>query len=301
MSTPATRSLTAVLRDLTAPTDGARVIVGAYTGATPSSSRYSVVNVGGSAIEVPKAPAEAAGQAAYMLAWPGRLLVLGGGGGGATGPQGPPGPTGPTGSTGATGPTGPTGATGATGPAGPKGDTGDTGPQGPSGGSAPLVTSLPGSPVDGQECYYRTGETIWHLRYRAAAVSAYKWECVGGQPLVATGTGGSFSSTTPSTTNTPSLTVPLAGDYETDFGGYFQNAAAALNTLIGSLFVNAVNSSQQVSMSGDGQWDAAQIYRSLVMTHPAAAVLNLRYSIGAGTVAASCKDLVIKARPIRVG
>jgi hypothetical protein len=142
VSTPATRSLPAVLRDLTAPTDAARVIVGAFTGATPSSARYSVVSVNGQTMEVPKAPAEAAGKAAYMLAWPGRLLVLGGGGGGATGPQGPqgdPGPTGPQGPAGPTGATGTTGATGSTGAQGPKGDTGTagtagaTGPQGPKG------------------------------------------------------------------------------------------------------------------------------------------------------------------------
>jgi len=110
MSTPATRSLTAVLRDLTAPTDGARVIVGAYTGATASSPRYSVVNVNGQTLEVPKTPGEALGSAAYMLAWPGRLLLLGSGGGaaGPTGPQGPKGDTGATGATGATGPAGPT-------------------------------------------------------------------------------------------------------------------------------------------------------------------------------------------------
>ena len=156
MSTPATRSLASVLRDLTAPEPGARVLVGNYTGATPSSGRYSVVSLNGQTLEVPKAPAEAAGAAAYMLAWPGRLLVLGsGGGGGATGPQGPPGPTGPAGATGSTGPQGPKGDTGATGPQGPQGDpgpTGATGAQGPSGASTFVSgTGAPsaGTGVDG--------------------------------------------------------------------------------------------------------------------------------------------------------
>ena len=155
MSTPATRSLTAVLRDLTAPPDGARVLVGAYTGATASSPRYSVVSLNGQTLEVPKAPAEAAGVAAYMLAWPGRLLVLGsGGGGGATGPQGPAGPTGPTGPQGDPGVQGPKGDTGATGSAGstgaqgPKGDTGAQGPQGVSGASTFVSgTGAPGAGI----------------------------------------------------------------------------------------------------------------------------------------------------------
>ena len=139
VSTPATRSLTAVLRDLAAPTDGARVVVGSYTGATPSNARYSVVSLDGTTLEVPKAPAEAAGKAAYMLAWPGRLLLLGsGGGGGATGPQGPAGPAGPKGDP---GPTGPQGATGSTGAQGPKGDTGAQGIQGPQGAQGPSGAS----------------------------------------------------------------------------------------------------------------------------------------------------------------
>jgi hypothetical protein len=155
VSTPATRSLAAVLRDLTAPDPGARVLVGTYTGATPSDTRYSVVSVNGQTIEVPKAPAEAAGKAAYMLAWPGRLLLLGGSGSstGTPGPAGPPGPTGPTGPAGATGAQGPKGdpgtpgATGAQGPQGPKGDTGATGSQGPSGAST--FVSGSGAPAAG--------------------------------------------------------------------------------------------------------------------------------------------------------
>lgn len=46
-----------------------------------------------------------------------------------------------------------------------------------------LVSSLPVSPADGQEIYYQADATngvIWHLRYRAASASSFKWECVGG-------------------------------------------------------------------------------------------------------------------------
>jgi hypothetical protein len=168
VSTPATRSLAVVLRDLTAPPDGARVVVGNYTGATPSSARYSVVSLDGKTLEVPKAPAEAAGAAAYMLAWPGRLLLLGsGGGGGAVGPQGPPGPTGPTGPTGPQGPQGNPGATGsagATGAQGPKGDTGATGAQGPSGASTFVSgTGAPGAGtgVDGSVYLDTASGRIW--------------------------------------------------------------------------------------------------------------------------------------------
>lgn len=108
MSTPATRSLENVLRELARPADGARVMIGTYVAGTPSDSAHALVSLGGSMVEVPKIPGAAAGSPAYMLAWPGHLLLISAGAG-----TGPPGPTGPT------GPAGPTGATGAPGPAGP--------------------------------------------------------------------------------------------------------------------------------------------------------------------------------------
>jgi len=164
MSTPATRSLPAVLRSLTAAADGARVVVGSYTGATPSSSRYSVVSLDGQTLEVPKAPGEAAGKAAYMLAWPGRLLLLGSGGGTA-GPQGPPGPTGPTGPASTVpGPTGPQGPKGDTGAQGIQGPQGATGPQGASGASTFVSGSgapAAGTGVDGSIYLDTASGRIW--------------------------------------------------------------------------------------------------------------------------------------------
>src|SRR4051812_22380129 len=68
------------------------------------------------------------------------------------------------------------------------------------------VTSLPVSPVDGQEVYYvadATNGVLWHLRYNAASASAYKWEFVGGSPLESSSAsnaqttgGGTFFTTT---------------------------------------------------------------------------------------------------------
>jgi hypothetical protein len=94
-----------------------------------------------------------------------------------------------------------------------------------------FVTTLPASPVDGQEVYYQSttagtggGATdtmatvgaVWHLRYRAASASAYKWEVVGASPMQV---GVDASETTTSTsyaalaTAGPAITLPLAGDY----------------------------------------------------------------------------------------
>jgi hypothetical protein len=86
------------------------------------------------------------------------------------------------------------------------------------------VTSLPGSPVDGQRCLYladATNGVVWDLRYRSASGSTFKWEFVGGGDLTATVATQESTSTgafADLTTVGPSITVPLAGDYLVRFG-----------------------------------------------------------------------------------
>ena len=89
--------------------------------------------------------------------------------------------------------------------------------------AAGLVTSLPSSPVDGQECYYQnaamaTDGLVWHLRYRSAG-GTYKWEFVGGPALLAATTVATLSMGRIGTTvyvASGSVTVPLAGEYDTE-------------------------------------------------------------------------------------
>src|SRR4051812_20323941 len=90
-----------------------------------------------------------------------------------------------------------------------------------SGPAVPLVTSLPTSPVDGQVIDYladATNGVVWHLRYRLASASIYKWEYVGGPALVTETTPAGDDSTTSTTyvaLATPTtLALPLAGDYD---------------------------------------------------------------------------------------
>jgi hypothetical protein len=82
MSTPATRDLAVVLRALTRPDQGVRLLVGTYgpplTG--PDARTYANVLIEGIAVTVPKlaGPTDGQeGQPAYILAAPGRMLVLG--------------------------------------------------------------------------------------------------------------------------------------------------------------------------------------------------------------------------------
>lgn len=88
-----------------------------------------------------------------------------------------------------------------------------------SGNPTSYSTSLPSSPIDGQEVYYAADQTngiIWHLRYRSGSSSSYKWEFLGGTELQisdaitlsATSTNWSFG------TGLTMTAIPLTGDYE---------------------------------------------------------------------------------------
>jgi hypothetical protein len=87
------------------------------------------------------------------------------------------------------------------------------------------VTTLPTSPVDGQECYYvadATNGVLWHLRYNAGSASAYKWEFVGG-PRLFVAVPGSLPVVTATSPVFPAggaqLTLPLSGDFYLEFSG----------------------------------------------------------------------------------
>ena len=86
----------------------------------------------------------------------------------------------------------------------------------------PTVTSLPSSPVDGDEIVYTANGTLgirWHFKYRSASASSYKWEFVGGAPIRAETDSGTWTAWTAYASNThvstgTQITVPLAGDYQ---------------------------------------------------------------------------------------
>lgn len=85
-------------------------------------------------------------------------------------------------------------------------------------------TSFPGSPSDGDIHYYPADASagiVWAFRYESSSGSSYKWEFIGGPPLRNEPViGGSTYESTTSTSYTdlatvgPSLTIPLAGDWD---------------------------------------------------------------------------------------
>lgn len=91
------------------------------------------------------------------------------------------------------------------------------------GGLWTASAALPVAPRDGQECYLLADaatSTVWHMRYRAATG---KWEYVGGRALEARVATSELMALALNTwgdvaTLGPSITVPLAGDYDLEFG-----------------------------------------------------------------------------------
>lgn len=168
---------------------------------------------------------------------------------------------------------------------------------------ATVVTTLPGAPVDGQECYFvadAANGVVWHLKYRAADPSAHKWQFVGGPELLAGPSGStSTASTAPvALASGPLITVPIAGDYEVEFGGYCQLTVAGITPLNFGTTLGAGTNAQLTAPSqwGGGQVQVAQRYNNLA----AAAAAALVVWVGS---ALSCNFTLgwLKVKPIRLG
>lgn len=180
--------------------------------------------------------------------------------------------------------------------------------------SATYVTSLPSSPVDGQEIYYAADATngvIWHLRYRSGSSSSYKWEFVGGPPmfsqdLPATSRSGSATSNTwLGTTSDPAVTVPLAGDYEV-----FHSARLSVSSGAATLYIGvkigaseATNPGLLTSSSYESVGSATQtpMAHGVITAVAASTTLTQRYLEVGGSVTLYRDVARMRVTPVRVG
>jgi len=174
----------------------------------------------------------------------------------------------------------------------------------------PAVTSLPASPVDGQIAYFLASATagvIWQLRYRAASTSSWKWEFCGGGVFQSesltdeaiTSDGVYHDSPTPG----PSLTVPLAGDYEVEFtfDAYTLGAASQSMGTVGlSVAAAAPFAYAQSLMGWSGTVGAGATGRAIALNVAAATVLKLVYKFPNGA-AGHVRERKLAIRPVRVG
>lgn len=180
----------------------------------------------------------------------------------------------------------------------------------------PLVTALPGGAVDGQEIYYladATNGVIWHLRYRLGSGSPYKWEFLGGPPLIARSIGRATQTfalkqlTYAAPPSPVSLTLPaLAGDYDVTLESVVGQAGDYINGCLISYTVGAVVATTELDKwavacsFGNTTSSLAKTYRQLAVA--ASAVLAERARCNtAGSPGMNLGDTVIIARPVRVG
>ena len=188
-------------------------------------------------------------------------------------------------------------------------------PTGPSGAdTAPRVSgALPSPMYDGQEIVYvadAAAGVLWRLRYNAASASAYKWEFVGGSPLVdeqiADENGSMNASTWGGVSgNDPQLAVPLAGDYDAQMHAKLINNTSACSFHAG-FRVGAVDPVILVSATAQSQaataTNAAVSFRRRLAGVAAATTISHRYwhnGTNPSTITRGAAQLAVW--PVRVG
>lgn len=175
--------------------------------------------------------------------------------------------------------------------------------------SAPVVTSLPSTPVDGQECNYladAANGVMWHLVYRAAEAGSYKWYLTGGAPLFSEATTPNVDENTTNlgyttlATPGPALTLPLAGDYDVMhvYDGY--NSGTSTNAMSYQVGAAAAVDAD----GGQADFAAANKLANVVTRRrktgmAAGTLLSARYKVYGGT--GNFRNRRMEVLPVRVG
>ena len=181
----------------------------------------------------------------------------------------------------------------------------DTLVEGGSFGSS-TVTSLPGSPVDGQEVILTDSLTAptyrWRLQYES---STSKWWFLGGTPLiveVATNEGTSSGTYTALATAGPSIALPVAGDYDVEIGFAAQGSSGGRGAMSfdigGTGAVDADACFGGISVGGGG--NAGSFARTRRLTGLTAVTLTAKYR----TVDSSSPNFErrwMRVTPVKVG
>lgn len=180
-----------------------------------------------------------------------------------------------------------------------------------------FVSVLPSSPTDATEIYFQTTAmatdgVVWHLRYRSASSSAYKWEVVGGSGLLVTtanedtmsGNSNSPDAGYVENTTTTRLTMPLAGDYEFDFGAVVGGSAGWGNFWLNVMLNNVqpldtygVHIDLELTSNADRLFMGHKHVRTVLAAGHVAALVGHRWGIANPAI----RNRHLSARPVRVG
>jgi hypothetical protein len=172
------------------------------------------------------------------------------------------------------------------------------------GTTLPFVSSLPSSPADGTEIYYvadAANGVVWHLKYRALDASAYKWEFIGGGSLAASVDANDGTSSTvyvDQATPGPSITVPLAGDYDVEFGGQMSGAAVGVYAYAAIKRGGAATSDlDSIAYGGGYASNNARVVRMTALAAATVLKMQLRVNASSGNIGLR----YLQVRPVRVG
>ncbi len=174
-----------------------------------------------------------------------------------------------------------------------------------------LVSSLPGSPTDGQEVYYYPSVGIlWHLKYMGylgAGWTTYgNWYCIGAIPLIASDTGlvalASVSYADPSPAMT--LSLPMKGMYEVRIEADIVPPATSHATSWISFKTSATaasdsNGANLQDASGSGSLPVGSQSKTSVIAVTAARTLTEQLRATSGTCAVMNRRLIV--RPLAIG
>ena len=173
-------------------------------------------------------------------------------------------------------------------------------------GSLPYATSLPASPVDGQEAVLVDSVTnpawIWKFRFNAQSIHSHKWEFVGGTDM-SSGPQGDVQY--PGTAHTPwaggpGFNAPRAGDYDIDFGCFVQSigAGGAFDINV-AVFVNPAES-QPIKLISTTQYTGSNISGSIYWPTMASGLLVMLMYWGSTATTVNYARGWIRMRPRRI-
>ncbi len=169
-----------------------------------------------------------------------------------------------------------------------------------------VVTSLPGSPTDGLEVIFQTPNDpltgyplFWRLRYRTATT---KWDFIGGPSLVsqvATSevvvAGAGYVA---ETTAGPLVALPVAGDYDIEFG--FAGTSNAASPVYMSFDIGATGAVDADAAFGSGNGSQYAVGRTIRKTGLTAVTLTAKYKTANG-LNLTAANRFMRVTPVRLG
>jgi len=184
------------------------------------------------------------------------------------------------------------------------------GQQGPPGFASPptYATTLPASPVDGQEAILVDNVTnpnyILRLRYNASNTSSTKWECVGGSPIFSQQLADESLSVADTNWHAfPSpitLTVPRGGSYFTEAFARFYTGGTSANAVRAGIGIG-VNGALPGNYWADSMgFDARAFGAKKVQAYNAGDVLLLYYQWTAVPSSAFAANKYLSVMPQKV-